>query len=784
MPSNRRFLTLFSFFLVFFLLSVIVSQSIVQLSFVLDLDDSLINYTENALNDSSTSKDLIFTGSQNKTEWISIPKNSTILFTNISFAGVMTPIFNILIDPINDLAAGDVNLTNPWDEIVVGTSSGSYVKMYNSSGSLIWENPIGGDVYGVDIGNLSSDIGSEIVAGATDYKIYIFNSSGDEKLNVSVGGYVWDIDAGEVDSTNDYDEIAVAGDDNKVYLFDSSLSEMWNYSGTNPFKGVGIGNLSNDIGNEVVAGSNDFKVYLFNSSGDLKWNISIGVGINDVSTGNVDPSSDYDEIAVAGSNGTVFLLDYTGSVLWTYTTTPGTVVDTVYIDEVTTEYNENEVVAGSLDDKVYVLNVSGGLIWNYTTENDVRGIGVGNLTSDLGNEIAAGTSFKGGQTYNLYVLNFEYFPTNPTLDIGDDGSLEWNYTGKFRTSTWVSNDTVFQNYLTTCTADATGNCNIPLRFSSEYAGDLKINSINVTYQYNFSDIVSSEIKSVWTKTSDVWVNESVGNQTKNITYSRNPAVDVNVKYVKIDNSATKCAFNGTSYVVGTVDGTVVCNISTLNHKIPSSGQLFYDTVWDDSMTFGIPVLKNESSETLGEGFWKKNIIIWNDTTTIFYNIIANTTLNESEVISNPKLKVDWYNNGTLFDITPGSPSSDCNTSSPTYSDMAVGGDTFKVCMQDIVGSGVADLFVWKQPHTINRTYVMYEASGSTNYAPTLDGFNVTPSEDIWGNEFNISVNMSDTEDDNVTVKLWIYITNLDSWGIQGEKNVTGNQTVIFNITTV
>ena len=790
MKRIRRLLMVLFLFMFFFLFSI--AYSINQNTFLLDLDNPVFNFTANMLNDSSLFKDLVFSGSENKTVYIRIPKNSTILYSNITLRGEMRPVSSSAIQSIWSLRIGNVT-TSPDNEIVIGTDK--YVKLLNNSGGEIWSFLINGvSFYDVDIGNISSSKGREVAAGASNYRLYILNSTGQLIWNVSIGGIVYGVAVGNVNTTNDYDEIAVAGGDNNVYLFSSNGAELWHYSGSSVFKGVDIGNLSSDKGEEIVAGGDDYKVYVFNSSGHLKWNKSLGIGINDVAVGNVNTTNDYDEIAVACANGTVFLLDSAGDVLWSYIASSGIGVDTVSIGDAVSNPG-NEVVAGSFDNKVYVIDNSGSLIWSYTTNNFVRGVDVGNLTIDPGNEIAAGTNYEAGQEYNLYILNFEYYPTNVTLDIGNDSAIDWNYSGKFRGEDSVSNNTAFQEFLSSCQPDSSGNCNIPLVFHSDFPGDLNVTSINVTYEYNMSDIVSySLVSNYWSRTNNVWVNESVGNQVKNITYSRNPAVDVQVKYIKISDSANRCDFDGKSYSNTTINGKNACDISSSPITINSSGSLGFDTLWDDTMSASVPVYMNESSEVIESGYWKKNLTIWNDTQTIFTNVIANTTLNETFVIANSTLKVDWYSNGTFYDITPPTSQNDCN-SVPTYTPIPIGNDTFYVCKQDTNGNGIVDLFVWKQPYT--KGYTKYEVLGSANHLPELKNINVTPSEGKWSDKFNISVNVTDEEGDNVTVRLYVNLTgtfntseinvsNVD-WQLIEEKNTTENttlgQVLIFNLTT-
>jgi hypothetical protein len=780
-------LAIFACFSLLFFISVTISTT--QLTFYFDLNNSLFNLTEPNLNDSSSYKDILFSGNENQTVYIRIPKNSTILYTNMSLLGQLKPVQSSTGEQVWDVAAGNVNYTNPWDEIAIGTGSPSYVKLLKSNGGSMWNYSVSGNVYAVAIGNLSSDEGDEIAAGGGGAFLYLLNSSGQQKWNSYLGTIINDISVGKINFTKDYDQIAVATGSN-VRIFDYQGQEIWNYTGSSTFHAISVGNLSSDEGNEIVAGD-DSKIYLLNSSGQQKWNLSLGTVVNSIAVGNISESQQYDEIVVAGNNGTVFALDSSSNIIWTFTIS-GAIANKVTIGDVTSEYSGSEVIVGGSNNKVYILNSTGNQVFTYTTENEIRGVAIGNLTQDPGDEIAVGTSIPA--TYTLYVLNLEYFPTNPYLDIGGDGDIEWSYSGKFRTNSSVSNNTEFQDFLNSCTA-VNEACDVPLVFHSDFSGDLYVSQINITYQYNITDIVSYTIVSSWSRTNNVKVNSSVGSKVKNITYSRNPAVNIQLKYIKINSSATSCDFNGLSYQNSTINGNNVCDISSSPRTIPSSGATGYDTLWDNTMETGVPLILNESAAIEENGFWRKNITIWNNTLTNFTNIIANSSTNESIVIAEPKLRVDWYQNDTLYDITPSISQNNCNSTNPTYSSMPVGSNTFYVCKQDTSGNNLPDLFVWKQPYTKN--YVRYEISGSANRPSSLNNISVTPSENKWGSEFNISVNVTDEEGDNVTVRLCLNITNtfnLSSvnisnvvWNCSYEKNTTQGtaqgETVIFNLTS-
>ncbi|HDJ96728.1 MAG TPA: hypothetical protein ENG45_01505, partial [Candidatus Aenigmarchaeota archaeon] len=250
---RKKSLILLTFFT--FYLTIRITFQAEQLTFLLDLDSPYFNFTVNTLNDSSYTKDVIFSDGENITVFIRIPKNSKVFFSNITLKGQMKPIQSSAIEEIFDLDIGNVL---PSSENEIAIAAYEHLILLNNSLGEKWKYDIPGViVYGVGIGNLSSDIGSEVVAGAANSKIYILNSSGNLKLSKDLGGIAYSVAIGNVNASNEYDEIVVGGGDSKVYLFDSNGNEIWNYSTSGSVYGVGIGNLSSDIGSEVVAGAAD-----------------------------------------------------------------------------------------------------------------------------------------------------------------------------------------------------------------------------------------------------------------------------------------------------------------------------------------------------------------------------------------------------------------------------------------------------------------------------------------------------------------------------------------------
>jgi hypothetical protein len=79
--------------------------------------------------------------------------------------------------------------------------------------------------------------------------------------------------------------------------------------------------------------------------------------------------------------------------------------------------------------------------------------------------------------------------SNITIDSGDDGINDYINTTYFKGSETINlNTTAINNYLSTCSADSNGLCNVPFNISSDSAGKLKISAINITFEQENSNM--------------------------------------------------------------------------------------------------------------------------------------------------------------------------------------------------------------------------------------------------------------------------------------------------------
>ncbi|MCX6814904.1 MAG: DUF87 domain-containing protein [Candidatus Aenigmarchaeota archaeon] len=750
----------------------------VQRSFVLNPDSAFFSFEENSWNDSTFSNEYNYLSAGNATYWVRIPKNSTVANATMNLTGKIIYVYSVqaTTGEIYGLSIGNATVSD--NQISFGTKEGlptPYGKvklLYGNNGSYIWNMTFssGYDVYSTAIGNVTSDTGSEIAAGSGDGKVYLLYSNGTKIWEKSIGA-VKSVKIGDVYG-NGINYIIAAS--NKVYVINSSGGENWSTSTGYTIFDIALGNFSSDPGNEIIVGCAEGKIFILNATGSIISNKTVGsLDINSVDVGNVtsDPGN---EIAAGSQDYNIYIINSSGNAVWNYST--GGIVKSVKIGDVTTQYPGYEVVAGSNDNKVYTLDNSGNLIWSFEADSYINTIGIGNLTSDTGNEVAAGA----GNGY-LYVFNFDYFPDNVSIDVNGSG-YDWSYSGKLRstveaggTGTFIS---AIQNYLSSTCIPVSGICDVPVLFHSDGPGKLNISGLNFTYSYNISNLVSAptvNTTGTWSRTMNINVNESVGNQIRNISFLSNPSNDISVQYIRINATATSCDFNGSSYSVTTAESQVVCDV--LDFTIPSSGALPGPfLLWDSNMSTGTPVLMNESAgyytNTTDNFLWRKNLTIWNTTNTIIYNVTANTTINDTAVRGLEFLNVTWK--GSVCDITP---SAIC----PVYTAKTCSGDIFYYCKQDTNSNGVYDFFKWVQPYS--NSSVSYVTGGSTNLAANLSGQNVTSSQAIWGSVFNYSVYVNDTEGDSVNVSLWIMRNLSGAWERNSTQSVTGSGQLSFNLTS-
>ena len=632
----------------FVLLMLAVSPEImaaVQQSHVLDLDSPSLSFVESEFNDSSTIKEHNYTGAGNVTYEVQVPGNSTIISAQVKVTGKITYVYQSQVNTPGLLGASIGNITTDLgNEVVTGStktaSSANVNALRGNNGTIIWTYNLSSpnnDRYSTAIGNITNYAGDEVVFGSEDDKVYVLNVDGSgatEAWNYTTLDDVTAVKIADIEDDGSANEV-VAGSD-KIYVLNSSGGLVCSSSAIS-VNDLAVGNLTSDSGLEIAIAASGGFVRVLNSSCDEVDSYNIGTGVNTIDVGNVT-GMDYDEVVIGCVDNNVYLLNSTLDQEWSYTTNDD--LKSVIIGDVVATSTGNEIVAGSNDKRVYTLNSSGGLIWDYLAESYIETVAVGNLTSDSGNEVAAGSG-----SGKIFVFNFDYFPTNLSLDVGNNGTYDWNNSGALRTSMNVTGIGPGFQYVLDNQCNGNGLCNVSMRFHSDNAGKLEVSELNVTYSYNVSTMVNyTTISSTWSRTSNVQVNESIGDEVKNVSFTGNPDQDVEVWYIKIPGASGECDFNGSAKSNVTMGADNTCDVT--DFTVPASGSLpqsFH--FWESSMSSAVPVLGNESgygySNSTDGYLGYKTLMVWNDTATVFTNVTWNTSIDDASVIGDYYLNVTW-----------------------------------------------------------------------------------------------------------------------------------------------
>ena len=756
-----------------------------QDTYTLNITNPVFSYTQGKLhdNDSTVTEgyNLRFTvndsmpNGEDKTVWMRLPKNLTLTNYSMGVAGLMSSASADLQSKVYSVALAEITSAYAEKEIVAGTDSGQLI--IASSGGVVLSSltkTFDYPIYSVATAELTSATKEDYVLGLANGTVLAYQFNGNEIWRYSPGTYpIYSVDAGNV-TKGAFDDVVIGTWDDKLILLNSSGDHVWNLTVGNEIHDIAIGNVTADDGNEIVVASYDGKVYVLNRTGSHVWNYTAGGWVMGVAVGDFNTSSPGNEVIYMSNDFSIYVLNSSGDgVIFSFPT--GSYAQAAAVGDVLQD-SGNELVAGSWDKIAYIINTSGENSANRTTGGFIYDVEIGDVFTEEGLEVVVASG-----DGNIYMMNFRFFTKDPYIDIAGSGApYEWNFSGIFRATESLNTSflSLVQSRLNLCN---TTLCDVAFLGHSNESGVLSITP-TVSFDLNASAIVNyTTVPTGFSKTEYINVNEKVGTEIINITYLSRPDINISITYIAAGATATECDFNSDDYLVTTASGQKACDITSAGRILPSSALYDMpssDVYWDDSMNWIIPAIMTEENATYTSGTWRKNITITNGSSNFFRNIIANTTVNDS--LAAQELRVDWYNNGTYFDITPPITRADCNTSSPTYTGMTVGAELFYVCKMDVDGDQFADYFKWIQPY-INKT-TNYYAAAYLDEIPTLTNVNVTPQSAPWGTLFNYSTTVADQENQVVEVILSISLRG-GNYFEAGRTNVTGTGIAWFNLTS-
>jgi hypothetical protein len=208
-------------------------------------------------------------------------------------------------------------------------------------------------------------------------------------------------------------EIVVGANDNNVYAFDSSGTQLWSYATGGVVESTpAIGNLDNNLsdGLEIVVGSNDGKVYALTSSGGLEWASAYTTGGAVKSSPAIaDLDSDGNLEIIVGSNDTdLYILNKSGGKVCSCNT-GGNVDSSPAIGDIDQTKAGLEIAVGSDDMSVYVIDKTCTSLASFATGGAVDSSpALGDINGDGLLEIVVGSDDS-----NVYALR--YLPGNPAV---------------------------------------------------------------------------------------------------------------------------------------------------------------------------------------------------------------------------------------------------------------------------------------------------------------------------------------------------------------------------------
>ena len=283
-------------------------------------------------------------------------------------------------------------------------------------------------------------------------------------------------------------------------------------------------------------------------------------------------------------------------------------------------------------------------------------------------------------------------------EIGNDGLKIYQYSIRFKTTETTSDfSSEINDYLSTCTADSNGNCQVPLKLHSDTVGKIEISNINIQYTWDIDNLILT--KKQWNQTVDVIANSSYENETLiywNTSFLVGSNITIDGWYLTAGASSAK--YDGSTETVYNAS-TSTAYINTTDILITQDTDLTSlsnHTLWDDIMGYGIPVVQTETSgynETIGNTiYWKKNVTIeFYDTdgsiapSGMFTNATTMTICTSSDVTRDEFIKVK-NSTGDWVDITP--------TQKATWVLKTVEGKNYYVWKEDLCYSdGIYDFKV-------------------------------------------------------------------------------------------
>lgn len=300
-------------------------------------------------------------------------------------------------DYINKVEIADLN-GDGVNEILASSRDGILYDLgHKVSGHVNWQTIVGGNIRDFQILDYDKDGNTEVLVGSDKIgvSVRLLDWQGlNHGSTVDFEERVYAIDAADVDGDG-VNDLVLGGLNRKVSVIKSQvLPPLWEYESLGAVQYINAGDLDGDSKTEIVAVSSwslnedDLaQLYVLNNAGKLLWAYDIPGGIPSTSNSPAavaDLNGDGNkEIIVGGVKG-VTVLDFAGTVLWSYNTEKQ--VNVVYVPG-----SGSQIFLGATP-YVYSLDGAGKLIWKYPVNTTVLSINVADINSDGRIEVLVGAN--------------------------------------------------------------------------------------------------------------------------------------------------------------------------------------------------------------------------------------------------------------------------------------------------------------------------------------------------------------------------------------------------------
>ena len=546
-----------------------------------------------------------------------------------------------------------------------------------------------------------SSIGDEIVSSRFPSVITALDSSGDKLWNYSTDVRTYSVDIGNVIPESTGNEVVVGtGDDIKVIDSTGQLIESFPTEGSSWFRSTTLEDIDSGSSEEIISGTDSGNVVALDSNLSVLWNQSLGDEVNSLESGNISKA-------------------------------PGT-----------------EVLAGLDDGSLVLMNSSGQIIETYQRDSSIREIERGDVLDAEGNELGVSTS-------DSDILNFYNIPYNLGLDIGNTGDDDWNSSGIFTGTSTVDGQGLTEGFNDQISNCSDISCRISMILESGSGGRVEVSDPEVSYSYNLSDTYEYDGNvTKWAKTANFDSEDKIMYEAARINYTMPPAVSTRVKKIFLHEEvgSQEVVFNGERFqnnapYVNLPEGLRFWRFEFMQPRSP-------DYIWYDKNVEASPVEINRSDLNDQTPAYR-NVTVsraTDKTSTRFENITLTIPVNDSEIVEDAFLEVDWNDNGTYSRITPS------DVGCGEFRNISGDERDWKVCKANTDSDINVEEFRVIQPelgrNKASHNVTDYRVGGVTNIRPSLDDLDISPSSSYWGTNFEVRGNFSDNEGDDLNVTLW------------------------------